>query len=131
MREDWDRLFGAPAAHRMIRPDIIGGVPVAWIGGEGASAERVFIYLHGGGYQIGSPRSHADLVARISAASGATGLVIDYRLAAAPSDTPQQSKRPSGSATIGAFSTWSSVILFRKCALGFIAPFSLPLTDKL
>src|SRR3546814_14975148 len=81
MREDWDRLFGAPAAHRMIRPDIIGGVPVAWIGGEGASAERVFIYLHGGGYQIGSPRSHADLVARISAASGATGLVIDYRLA--------------------------------------------------
>src|SRR3546814_3363216 len=73
MREDWDRLFGAPAAHRMIRPDIIGGVPVAWIGGEGASAERVFIYLHGGGYQIGSPRSHADLVARISAASGATG----------------------------------------------------------
>src|SRR3546814_2403616 len=26
-------------------------------------------------------RSHADLVARISAASGATGLVIDYRLA--------------------------------------------------
>src|SRR3546814_7942579 len=65
----------------MIRPDIIGGVPVAWIGGEGASAERVFIYLHGGGYQIGSPRSHADLVARISAASGVTGLVIDYRLA--------------------------------------------------
>src|SRR3546814_11400453 len=65
----------------MIRPDIIGGVPVAWIGGEGASAERVFIYLHGGGYQIGSPRSHADLVARISAASGANGLVIDYRLA--------------------------------------------------
>src|SRR3546814_3923787 len=65
----------------MSRPDIIGGVPVAWIGGEGASAERVFIYLHGGGYQIGSPRSHADLVARISAASGATGLVIDYRLA--------------------------------------------------
>src|SRR3546814_17986685 len=30
---------------------------------------------------IGSPRSHAELVARISAASGATGLVIDYRLA--------------------------------------------------
>lgn len=81
MREDWDQLFGASAAHRMIRPDTIGGVPVAWISDEGASHERVFIYLHGGGYQIGSPRSHADLVARISAASGATGLVIDYRLA--------------------------------------------------
>src|SRR3546814_10141806 len=49
--------------------------------------------------------------------------------AAAPSDTPQQSKRPSGSATIGAFSNWSSVILLRKCALGFRAPLSWLLTE--
>lgn len=81
MREDWDRLFGASAARLISRPDTIGGVPVAWVAGEGARDEHIFIYLHGGGYQIGSPRSHADLVARISTASGATGLIIDYRLA--------------------------------------------------
>lgn len=81
MREDWDGLFSAAAAHLAIRPDIIAGINVAWISGEGASAEKIFIYLHGGGYQIGSILSHADLVARISAASGATGLMIDYRLA--------------------------------------------------
>jgi acetyl esterase/lipase len=81
MRDDWDRLFSASAIEAIVRHDSIGGVPVAWIAGDGASDERIFVYLHGGGYRIGSPASHADLVARISAASGATGLVIDYRLA--------------------------------------------------
>src|SRR4029077_6100861 len=41
---------------------------------------------------------------------------------AAPSDTPQQSKSPSGSAIIGALRHCSSVIGFCKCALGFFAP---------
>lgn len=81
MREDWDGLFGGSAASIPMRADTLGGVAVAWIAAEGADPERVFLYLHGGGYQVGSIASHADLVARISAASGATGLVVDYRLA--------------------------------------------------
>ena len=48
---------------------------------------------------------------------------------AAPSLTPQQSYRPSGSAIIGAFSTVSMVILLRRCALGFLAPLSWLLTE--
>lgn len=81
MREDWDGLFGADAARAPIRADTIGGVPVAWVAAGGADPRRIFIYLHGGGYQVGSIASHADLVERISAASGMTGLIIDYRLA--------------------------------------------------
>lgn len=81
MRQDWDAFFPPPPAHSVIRPDKIAGVPVQWIGSLKASRDRIFIYLHGGGFRIGSPRSHADLIARISAASGATGLAIDYRLA--------------------------------------------------
>lgn len=81
MREDWDGLFGADAARAPIRADTIGGVPVAWVAAGGADPGRIFIYLHGGGYQVGSIESHADLVERISAASGMTGLIIDYRLA--------------------------------------------------
>lgn len=80
MREDWDRLFGSPHAPAG-RNEVIGGVPVTSIAGDNASGARTFVYLHGGGFQIGSPHSHADLVARLAAASGATGLVIDYRLA--------------------------------------------------
>ncbi len=48
---------------------------------------------------------------------------------AAPSLTPQQSKMPSGSATIGALTTRSSVIRLRRCALGFFEPFSWLFTD--
>src|SRR5216117_3453550 len=39
-----------------------------------AQSGRVVLYLHGGGYVIGSPRSHRHLAAAIAAASGATAL---------------------------------------------------------
>ena len=48
---------------------------------------------------------------------------------AAPSETPQQSNSPSGSATIGAFSTRSSSMRLRRCAFGFFAPLSWLLTE--
>lgn len=39
------------------------------------------LYLHGGGYGIGSDRSHRAMVERMVAASGAAFLVLNYRLA--------------------------------------------------
>jgi phosphinothricin tripeptide acetyl hydrolase len=39
------------------------------------------LYLHGGGYVIGSPRSHRHLAAAIAGAAGASALLLDYRLA--------------------------------------------------
>src|SRR5438034_11760146 len=47
----------------------------------GAPPGRVVLYLHGGGYVIGSPRSHRHLAAAIASASGASALLLDYRLA--------------------------------------------------
>jgi phosphinothricin tripeptide acetyl hydrolase len=44
-------------------------------------AGRVVLYLHGGGYVIGSPRSHRHLAAAIAAAGQASALLLDYRLA--------------------------------------------------
>jgi acetyl esterase/lipase len=38
------------------------------------------LYLHGGGFSVGSPRGYRHLAADISAASGASVLVLDYRL---------------------------------------------------
>ena len=55
--------------------------PAEWLRPPGAVAGRVVLYLHGGGYVIGSPRSHRHLAAAIAAASQATGLLLDYRLA--------------------------------------------------
>ena len=57
------------------------GVPVEWVSASGADARRAVVYLHGGGYVIGSLNTHRSLASRISAASGARVMVVDYRLA--------------------------------------------------
>ncbi|MBF6561300.1 MAG: alpha/beta hydrolase [Candidatus Binataceae bacterium] len=58
-----------------------GGVEAEWIAAPNASADRAVLYLHGGGYVIGSINTHRDLMGRISRASGARVLGINYRLA--------------------------------------------------
>ncbi len=58
-----------------------GGVPAEWVAAPGCDAQRAVLYLHGGGYAIGSIATHRRLAYDISAASGARILVIDYRLA--------------------------------------------------
>ena len=58
-----------------------GGVPAEWISAPGADAERVIYYLHGGGYATGSINTHREMISRLSRASGARALAIDYRLA--------------------------------------------------
>jgi epsilon-lactone hydrolase len=55
--------------------------PAEWLRPPGAVAGRVVLYLHGGGYVIGSPRSHRHLAAAIATAGQASALLLDYRLA--------------------------------------------------
>jgi acetyl esterase/lipase len=57
------------------------GVPAEWVVAADTAAERVILYLHGGGYVIGSPATHRGLAERLSRAAAARVLVIDYRLA--------------------------------------------------
>ena len=61
-------------------PRDANGVPAQWISMPGAAADRAVLYFHGGGYVIGSIATHRELAARISAASGARVLLIDYRM---------------------------------------------------
>jgi acetyl esterase/lipase len=58
-----------------------GGVPAERLSGSAAAPGRTILYLHGGGYVIGSPRSHRHLTATLVDAAGATLIVPDYRLA--------------------------------------------------
>lgn len=74
-----DVLGGAPDAK--CEAVDAGGVPAEWVAAPGIDAERAVLYLHGGGYAIGSLNTHRRLAYDISAASGARVLVIDYRLA--------------------------------------------------
>ncbi len=59
----------------------VGGVPAEWIVAPEAQNDRVILYLHGGGYIIGSMRTHREMVSRLSRAAGARALGLDYRLA--------------------------------------------------
>jgi len=60
---------------------VLGGVPTTAVGASGACGPLRLLYLHGGGYQVGSPRSHRALLAGLSAATGSIALAPDYRLA--------------------------------------------------
>jgi monoterpene epsilon-lactone hydrolase len=59
----------------------IGQTYAEWLRPREARPGVALLYLHGGGYTIGSCSAYRALVARIAAASGADALIIDYRLA--------------------------------------------------
>ena len=67
-----------PATYKRVNA---GGVTAEWVTAEGAPESRVVLYLHGGGYIIGSTRTHRPLMAELSRASSARVLGLDYRLA--------------------------------------------------
>jgi acetyl esterase/lipase len=58
-----------------------GGVAAEWVAAPGVDSQHAVLYLHGGGYAIGSIETHRRLAYDLSAASGARVLLIDYRLA--------------------------------------------------
>ena len=82
MRAGMEQMTGMmPLPPGLIRePIAVNGVAAEWVSAPGAAADRAVLYLHGGGYVIGSIGTHRELAGRISAASGARCLVIDYRL---------------------------------------------------
>jgi monoterpene epsilon-lactone hydrolase len=80
MRADWEALFAA-TGEAAFEPVEAGGVPCAWVQAPGAHRDRVIVYFHGGGFQVGSLRTHRELMGRLSAAAGVAVLGVDYRLA--------------------------------------------------
>ncbi|HZC47002.1 MAG TPA: alpha/beta hydrolase fold domain-containing protein, partial [Candidatus Acidoferrum sp.] len=69
------------AADVKCEPVTAGDIKAEWLTAPGADSSRAVLYLHGGGYVVGSINSHRDLAARISRAAKARVLLIDYRLA--------------------------------------------------
>jgi monoterpene epsilon-lactone hydrolase len=59
----------------------LGGVPTERVTVPGAVGPHQLIYLHGGGYSMGSARSHRALIAHLGRAVGAPVHVPEYRLA--------------------------------------------------
>jgi len=57
------------------------GVPALWCIPAGAAADRVLLYLHGGGFVVGSIATHRKIAGHLAKAVGVRALVIDYRRA--------------------------------------------------
>jgi epsilon-lactone hydrolase len=74
------KLTRLPSRARVerIESDSISG---EWVCAKEAREDRAILYLHGGGYNFGSPDTHRELAACISMASSASVLLLDYHLA--------------------------------------------------
>ena len=80
-RKVTESVASVPPAGTVVEPVEANGVPAEWVTAAGAGGDRVLLYLHGGGYQIGSPGTLRHMVARLSAVARARALSVDYRLA--------------------------------------------------
>lgn len=58
-----------------------GGVPAYWLEAPAVDPDRVLLFLHGGGFQLGSLASDGELAARIGRAAAMRVLFLEYRLA--------------------------------------------------
>ena len=71
-----------PPKDVQITPTKIAGVVGEWLTPRSLLARnKIMIYLHGGGYVVGSPATHRSLVARFAKACSIRALSLDYRLA--------------------------------------------------
>jgi len=57
-----------------------GGVPAEWVIAPGADKKRRLLYIHGGAFMMGSPKSHRTITSKFSEVSSCSVLAIDYRL---------------------------------------------------
>ena len=60
---------------------VAAGVPAEWLTAPSSDRTKAVLYLHGGGYTLGSIETHRGLGSRIAEASGTRVLMVDYRLA--------------------------------------------------
>lgn len=59
----------------------VAGRAAEWVRAPGSQAGRAILYLHGGGYVMGSLTTHRSLAGECSRAAQAAVLLVDYRLA--------------------------------------------------
>jgi epsilon-lactone hydrolase len=81
MRSDWDDALSGCTVPVICEAGSANGVDAEWIVPPDAPRDKAILYLHGGGFRLGSVTSHRDLIARIAEASGCRSLAINYRLA--------------------------------------------------
>ena len=81
-RAEVDALAGAAALAEgtTVEPVDADGIPAEWLRPPGSADDGALLYLHGGGYCVGSMVSHKPLASNLAAAAGIPALIVDYRM---------------------------------------------------
>jgi acetyl esterase/lipase len=80
LRQYVDDAFADRSIDASFTPAQCPDVPCQWVLTPGADDSRRTLYIHGGGFVLGSPKSHRTLTSRFSALTGGAVLAVDYRL---------------------------------------------------
>lgn len=82
-RQIVDALLRFPILPKGTRVEgaMLGGIPTDKIATAASNPDRAMLYLHGGAYVLGSPRSHRAAAAHLAHSAGVVAHVLDYRLA--------------------------------------------------
>jgi acetyl esterase/lipase len=78
--DDWQRATAEPT-DVTYEDTQIGGVPGILVTPTGADSSRMLLLMHGGGFALGSSRSHRKLAGHLAKACGVHAFVADFRLA--------------------------------------------------
>lgn len=87
LREYIDNAFADHPIDATFSSVDCAGVPGEWVLAPGADSDRRTLYIHGGAFLMGSPKSHRTLTSQFSTLTGGAVLAVDYRL------MPENSRR--------------------------------------
>ncbi len=79
-RLEMDSMFDDLEHNCQITPLEFDGMQAEWVCSEHSDPNRRLLYLHGGAFMFGSPRSHRPLTTYMAEKMGLSVLAIDYRL---------------------------------------------------
>jgi epsilon-lactone hydrolase len=79
-RVSFERLASITKYPRFVEKEEVkfAGISAAWFKAAKSSNDKVILYLHGGGYCVGSYNSHRAMIARLARAAGHPVLAINY-----------------------------------------------------
>ena len=80
MRKAMEKVAFKVADDVKIENVTVAGRAAEWVRAPGIQAGRAILYLHGGGYVMGSLNTHRSLAGEVSRAAQAAVLLVDYRM---------------------------------------------------
>src|SRR5210317_427285 len=75
-REAFDTISQGREFQSEFFPTDAGGVPAEWVIAPGADTARRVLYIHGGGFAVGSPKSHRTITSKFSEITGSAVLAV-------------------------------------------------------